>query len=296
MFNLSNSERRRFHSASFMLGFLIVTILGFVFFRHWQLMLVSLIVWLIANLSVGIGNHRLLTHRGFKVPKWIEYTLTIFGCLALQGGPIYWVAVHRLHHQFTDKPGDPHSPRDGKLWAQWLWMLMPNPNVDDIPDIKERYAPDLMKDKVHLLIHQYWWVPSLILGATFFLSGLLGGLFVYSVTLQESLYWAFGMIIWGSVVHVCIGWQFTWMVNSVTHFWGYRRFETDDDSTNCWWVAVFTFGEGWHNNHHNFPRSVRHGLAWYEFDVNYYIILMLNKCDLAWDLQVATLEPVPSLS
>ena len=170
-------------------------------------------------------------------------------------------AVHRLHHQFTDKPGDPHSPRDGKWWSHMGWIL--NGSLHNDSGILKRYAPDLMKQGFYRWLNRFHWLPVTVLGF-----GLLaaGG-------------WPW--VLWGIFLRVTIGLHVTWLVNSATHIWGSRRFDTRDDSRNNWWVALLTGGEGWHNNHHAHPVSARHGMAWYELDVNYLGIWMLEKVGLA---------------
>ena len=219
------------------------------------------------SLGTGMGYHRLLTHRGYKTPKWTEYFLTVCGTLALQGGPIFWVATHRLHHQNTDKDGDPHSPRDGGLWSHIGWILTGR-TMNDYSAALLPYVPDLRKDKFHVWISRWHWVPSAALGALLFVAG------------------GWPYLLWGFCFRTAIGLQSTWLVNSATHMWGSRRFATTDSSKNSFWVALLTFGEGWHNNHHAHPQSSRHGLAWFEFDPNWYGISALRMLGLAWDIKV----------
>ncbi len=223
--------------------------------------------WVAGSLGTGMGYHRLLTHRGYKTPKWTEYFLTVCGTLALQGGPIFWVATHRLHHQNTDKDGDPHSPRDGGLWSHIGWILTGR-TMSDYSAALLPYVPDLRKDKFHVWISRWHWVPSAALGVLLF---VVGG-------------WPY--LLWGFCFRTAIGLQSTWLVNSATHMWGSRRFATTDSSKNSFWVALLTFGEGWHNNHHAHPQSSRHGLAWFEFDPNWYGISVLRRLGLAWDIKV----------
>jgi fatty-acid desaturase len=236
--------------------------LAALFTFRWSALAVFAVTWVLTqNVGIGLSYHRLLTHRGYVVPRWLEYTMAILGTMALQGSPVYWVAVHRLHHQFTDKPGDPHSPRDGKWWSHMGWIL--NGSLHNNSGILQRYAPDLMKQGFYRWLNRFHWLPVTILGF-----GLLavGG-------------WSW--VFWGIFFRVTVGLHVTWLVNSATHIWGSRRFETRDDSRNNWWVALLTGGEGWHNNHHAHPVSARHGMAWYELDVNYLGIWMLEKVGLA---------------
>jgi stearoyl-CoA desaturase (delta-9 desaturase) len=192
----------------------------------------------------------------------VEYFLTICATLALEGGPIFWVATHRIHHQHSDKDGDPHSPVDGKWWAHMGWILMGKSMHHDAETLA-RYTPDLAKDKFHVWITKYHYVPNIVLGVLLL---AIGG-------------WK--MLLWGMFFRTVLGLHSTWLVNSATHSWGSRRYATRDLSTNSWWVAMLSFGEGWHNNHHAHPTSARHGLAWYEFDLNWYGIWTLKKLGLA---------------
>jgi stearoyl-CoA desaturase (delta-9 desaturase) len=214
-----------------------------------------------------MGFHRLLTHRGYKTPKWMEYFLTVCGTLALEGGPIGWVATHRLHHQNSDKEGDPHSPRDGGFWAHMGWIItgdaIHNKTTELLP-----YVPDLRKDKFMIWISKWHWVPLATLAVA---TLVLGG-------------WRY--VMWGIFLRTVVGLHATYLVNSGTHMWGSRRFLTGDNSTNNFWVAMLSFGEGWHNNHHAHPQSARHGLAWYEFDLNWCGICALRTLGLAWDVKL----------
>jgi len=233
------------------------------FFFTWKAIFVSMFLWWISgSLGIGMCYHRLLTHRGYKVPKWLEYTLTVFATLALEGGPIFWVATHRIHHRYSDQEGDPHSPRDGKWWAHMGWVLMGKAMHHDTTELA-RYVPDLAKEKFYVWITKYHYVPLIVLGVILL---AIGGL---------------PFLMWGIFFRTTFGLHCTWLVNSATHSWGSRRFKTRDDSTNSWWVALLTFGEGWHNNHHAHPVSARHGLAWYEVDTNWYCIWALKKLGIA---------------
>ena len=238
----------------------------------WINLWVSLaIYWLTISWGIGMGYHRLLTHRGYKCPQWFERLVTLLGASCLEGGPIFWVATHRIHHQKSDQAGDPHSPRDGAWWAHLGWMLV---GPADHMDTKRmsKYAPDLAKDPFYVWLNDWHWLPLVVLSALLF---AVGG-------------WPF--LLWGTVVRVTVGLHSTWLVNSATHLWGARRFATRDDSRNNWWVALLTFGEGWHNNHHAHPVSARHGLAWYEFDPSFLQIKLLEKLGIATAVRVARID------
>ena len=242
------------------------------FMFSWKALTLALVLWWIAgSLGIGMGYHRLLTHRSYKTPKWLEYVLTACGTLALEGGPIFWVAIHRLHHQNTELDGDPHSPRDGGLWAHMGWIMtgqaMHSGSAELLP-----YVPDLRKDKFQVWISRWHWIPITTLGVILL---VVGG-------------WQF--VIWGIFLRTVIGLHTTWLVNSATHMWGSQRFPTGDTSKNNFWIAMLTFGEGWHNNHHAQPQSARHGLAWYEFDLNWYGISALRAFGLARDIKLPRAE------
>lgn len=233
------------------------------FFWSWSALVCAILLyWIAGSLGVGMGYHRLLTHRGYHVPKIVEYFLVTCGTLSLEGGPIQWVTTHRIHHAHTDKHGDPHTPRDGGWWAHVGWILRGTAQ-DHSQATLERYAPDLVKNRYYVWLTEFYYVPQLVLAIALLAFG------------------GWGMMLWGVFLRVTVGLHATWLVNSATHLWGRRRFVTSEDSRNSWWVALLTFGEGWHNNHHAFPTSARHGLRWYEIDVNWWGIKALQLLGLA---------------
>ena len=242
------------------------------FFLSWPAVFTLFFLWWVSgSLGVGMGFHRLLTHRGFKTPKVVEYFLTFCALLALEGGAINWVVTHRLHHSLTDKPGDPHTPRDGRWWSHIGWIMRGTAQQHE-QSVLQRYAPDLMKDPVHVWLNRLYFLPLVVLGI-----GLLA-------------FGGWSMFLCGIFLRVTLGLHATWLVNSATHLWGTRRFVTTDDSTNSWWVALLTFGEGWHNNHHAHPRAAKHGLAWYEIDMNWWGISTLRLFGLAKDIKLVSRE------
>ena len=238
------------------------------FYFSWPALFTAIaLYWIALSLGIGMGYHRLLTHRSYKVPKGIEYFLAVCGTLALEGGPLYWVTTHRIHHQFSDRPGDPHTPRDGRWWSHITWMLVGNATKCSVEDCR-RYSPDLLKDPFLVWLSRNNAVPILLA------SGLL-------------LMFGWPFFLWGVCFRITANLHSTWMVNSLTHFWGSRRFETRDDSRNNWFVALLSFGEGWHNNHHAHPTSARHGLAWYELDMSWLMIRLLQAIRVADRVRVA---------
>lgn len=246
------------------------------FMFSWSALVAGLVMyWIAIGLGIGLGYHRLHTHRGYRAPKWLEYTLAVCGTLSLQGGPIYWVALHRVHHANSDREGDPHSPRDGAFWSHLGWIVFGQPMHNDA-DVLARFAPDISKDRFYIWLTRYHYVP--VIAAGFVLLGLGGWPFVF----------------WGIALRTVVGLHATWFVNSAAHLWGSQRFQTKDDSRNNWWVALLTFGEGWHNNHHAHPTSARHGLAWYEFDMTWVTIRLLNRIGLVDAVKVARPAKSPS--
>ena len=237
------------------------------FFWSWPAVITAVILyWVAGSLGIGMGYHRLLTHRGYKVPKPVEYFLTTCGALSLEGGPIQWAVTHRIHHAHTDRTGDPHTPRDGGWWAHVGWILWGTAQNHD-EDTIARYAPDLIKDGYYRWLNRFYYVPLLIVGVLLFMFG------------------GWGMLLWGVFLRLILAFHATWLVNSATHLWGRTRFATGDDSRNSWWVALLTFGEGWHNNHHAHPTSARHGLHWYEIDLNWMGIRVLQFLGLAHSIK-----------
>ncbi|MGI8669835.1 MAG: acyl-CoA desaturase [Aridibacter sp.] len=253
-------------------AFIHILAIGAFFTFSWQNLLAFAVLWWVAgSLGIGLAYHRLLTHRGFKTPKWVEYILTFFATLALQSGPLAWVTTHRIHHAFTETENDPHSPRNGTYWSHIGWIFKGEAQNHDMAT-HQRYSPDLVKDKVLVFMDKYFWVSTVLVSVLLY---AIGG---------------FSMILWGVALRIVWGWHTTWLVNSATHLWGTRRFETRDDSRNNGLIAAVTFGEGWHNNHHAYPRSAKHGLKWYEIDVNWIQIWLMEKLGLASDVYALDLE------
>jgi len=250
------------------------------FFFTWQRLAAMLALYVVAiNVGIGMCYHRLLTHRGYQVPKWLEYSMTVCATLALEGGPIFWVSTHRVHHQKSDHEGDPHTPREGGWWAHMGWMIL-GKSLHAQTLLLNRYVPDLNRARFHVWISKYHWIPLAASGGALFGLGWLAGGPGNAV----------GMLLWGVFLRVTLGLHATWLVNSATHIWGSRRFQTRDNSRNNWWVALVTGGEGWHNNHHAHPVSARHGLAWYEVDVNYWGIWLLSKFGLASKIKTVAID------
>jgi fatty-acid desaturase len=226
-----------------------------------------LLWWVSGSLGIGVTYHRFLTHRGYKLPKLVEYLGTVCGMLASEGGAITWVAMHRVHHAQSDRPGkDLHTPKDGFWWSHVGWILCKtgfHPR-----QMESRYAPELVADPVHRVLNRIHVLPNILVGLALYAWG------------------GWPLVIWGVFLRLVLVLNTTWLVNSATHTWGYRTFRTPEDSRNLWWVGLLAWGEGWHNNHHAFQRSARHGLAWWEVDVNWLVIRGLAALGLAREIQL----------
>ena len=241
-------------------------------------------LYLFGTLGINIGYHRLLTHRGFACPRWLEHGLTVLGACCWQGVPMGWVAVHRMHHQHSDEPTDPHSPRtSGFFWSHMGWFLVYDPILYNFSTY-DRYARDLFQDRFYKWLERphVWRSIHAVQWSVFLLAGSLVGA-IGTGSLWGAVQLGLSWLVWGVFVRMVAVWHITWSVNSVTHLWGYRNYDTNDDSRNHWLVGYIN-GEGWHNNHHAEPRCASHGQRWWEFDVYYLFIRVLERFGLAWDV------------
>ncbi|KGF72379.1 acyl-CoA desaturase [Neosynechococcus sphagnicola sy1] len=221
--------------------------------------------WVTGGLGVTLGLHRLVTHRSFQAPRWLEYFLVFCASLACQGGPIEWVGLHRHHHLHSDENVDHHNSGRGFWWSHMGWMFYEVPAKAEI----DRFTKDIGNDPVYRFFEQYFLPVQIGLAVVLY---LIGG-------------WPF--VIWGIFVRLVLVYHCTWFVNSATHKFGYRTYDAGDRSTNCWWVALLTYGEGWHNNHHAFQYSARHGLEWWEIDFTWMMIQVLQSLGLASKVKLA---------
>ncbi|HET7485392.1 MAG TPA: fatty acid desaturase [Solirubrobacterales bacterium] len=244
-------------------------------------LVIAAAMYLLTAVGITVGFHRLLTHRSFQTSKRFEYAFAVLGSMAVQGPVISWVADHRKHHAHTDEEGDPHSPHVGHggglrgvlsgLWhAHSGWLMSTQGRAD-----WKRYAPDLYEDPGMRLIGRRF-VPLVIL------SLVLPALAGYAVS--GTIAGAATGLLWGGLVRIFFVHHITWSVNSVCHYFGTRRFDTDDRSTNVFWLALPSLGESWHHNHHAFPRSAVHGLRKWEMDPSAVIIGTMEKLGLAWNV------------
>src|SRR5919197_151056 len=248
---------------------------------HWSDLVVFAICYVLTGLGVTVGFHRHLTHRAFKAKRWVRAMLAILGSAAIEGPVIAWVADHRKHHAFADVEGDPHSPHvdhgvglKGALRGLWHahvgWLFIHTHRGN-----KQRYAPDLIKDPLIAWIDRtflLWTAAGLVL--PFALGGLIGGSWEHALT----------GLLWGGAVRMLVVHHVTYSINSLCHFFGRRAFDTGDESRNLAWLAPFTFGEAWHNNHHAFPTSFEHGMRRWQLDPSRWAIRGMERLGLVWDV------------
>lgn len=243
--------------------------------------LVVLGLYVFGTLGINLCFHRLLTHRGLTCPKWLEHSFAILGVCCMQDTPARWVAVHRRHHEHADRQDDPHSPLVDFFWGHVGWMLVQNGDLVRL-GIYDRYAKDILRDPFYRRMERTALYPVILLGswAVFFLGGLMTGLLCGDGVADAAQFGA-SLLVWGVFVRTVLVWHITWSVNSASHLWGYRRYETGERSRNNWVVALISNGEGWHNNHHADPRSARHGHRRWEIDVTFATIRVLQLIGLA---------------
>jgi sn-2 palmitoyl-lipid 9-desaturase len=233
-------------------------------FFSWSALGVAIFLhWLFGSIGICLGYHRLLTHRSLQVPKGLEYAIALIGSLALQGGPLFWVAGHRRHHTYTeDIDKDPYSAKRGFWWSHMGWLLYKRPEFFEY-ESNRKFAPDLAKNAFYRWLDRYYLLLQIPLGVGLY---LLGG-------------WSF--VIYGLFLRAVLLWHSTWLINSASHITGYRSHDSDDNSRNLWWAAILTYGEGWHNNHHAYPNVAKAGWQWWEIDLTWWVILILKQMGLA---------------
>jgi stearoyl-CoA desaturase (delta-9 desaturase) len=236
------------------------------FFVSWQAVAVAVgLHWLTCSIGICLGYHRFLSHCSLKLRWPARAFVSLCGVLSGEGTPLTWSANHRIHHARSDKEGDPHSPNDGSWWSHIMWLFI-HRNPAETEALQQRYVPDLLQDPVLRFFERTYGLWLIGSGVVLF---AIGG-------------WPF--LLWGLCVRMVFAYHSTWFVNSATHMWGYRNYETTDRSRNLWWVAILAYGEGWHNNHHAFPRLARAGHRWWEFDATFCAIRVLRAVGLAYEV------------
>ncbi|XP_022153667.1 palmitoyl-monogalactosyldiacylglycerol delta-7 desaturase, chloroplastic-like [Momordica charantia] len=233
---------------------------------NWAAFWVAISLYVVTGLfGITLSYHRNLSHRSFKLPKWLEYLFAYCGVQALQGNPIDWVSTHRYHHQFCDSERDPHSPIEGFWFSHMSWLFDTNAMIERCGEVNN--VGDLQKQPFYRFVQSTYLLHPIALGALLY---AIGG---------------FPFLVWGMGVRIVWVYHITWLVNSACHVWGKQAWKTGDLSRNNWWVALLAFGEGWHNNHHAFEFSARHGLEWWQFDMTWYVVWLLQALGLATDVK-----------
>lgn len=235
--------------------------------------------WLTCSIGICLGYHRYLAHKAFKLNPVAEFFVLLAGSLSGEGSPMTWAATHRLHHQKSDQEGDPHSPLHGAWWSHLTWLFVKRESPDrDL--LTKKYIPELVDRPIMRFFEKtfaFWlWAQGLVLMG---IGWMLGG-------------WpmAASLVVWGMCVRMVVAYHSTWFVNSATHIWGYRNYDTRDESRNLWWVAVLSYGEGWHNNHHAHPSVAPAGHRWWEVDMTWWAIRLLQMTGMAYDVRAKVPE------
>jgi stearoyl-CoA desaturase (delta-9 desaturase) len=247
----------------------------------WTDLAILVVGYLLTGLGITVGFHRLLTHRSFETYRPVKYAFAVLGSMAVEGPVTHWVADHRKHHAHTDQEGDPHSPHAGRApgvrgalqglyHAHMGWLFTTGDRAEP-----ERYAKELLEDRgMRFISRSFIAIVAISLAVPFALGLAIGGTLAAGLT----------ALLWGGLVRIFLLHHVTFSINSICHFFGRRRFQTDDESTNVLWLALLSFGESWHNNHHAFPRSASHGLRWWEIDTGAIVIRALRRLGLAWNV------------
>jgi len=231
----------------------------------WTAIALCAVFYFVRMFGITGVYHRYFAHRTYKTSRWFQFVLAWIGCAALQKGPLWWAGHHRHHHKYSDTEDDPHSPIIRTVWwAHVGWVI--SGEFEKAPELKdfEQYPELRLMDKI------FPWFPGLAVAVVCYLIGGWSG------------------VVWGFLVGTVLLYHATFLVNSACHLFGTRRFETTDQSKNCWWAALLTMGEGWHNNHHHYQSSARQGFMWWEVDVSYYVLRMLGAVGLIWDIREPT--------
>ena len=233
------------------------------------------------GMGITLGYHRVLAHRSLVLPKWLEHGFAILAQCSLQDTPAKWVTVHRVHHVFSDEQPDPHSPLVNFLWSHFNWLFYQNTATRSITSM-QKYARDILEDPFYMRLEKTLIGPSIYLAHLLMypIVGAIAGWFTTG-TAMGALQFSASLFVWGGLVRTVFGWHVTWSVNSLTHLFGYRNYETSESSKNNWFVGLVALGEGWHNNHHHDPAAASVWHRWWEFDLTYCVIFILMRLGLA---------------
>jgi fatty-acid desaturase len=277
-------------------GFLGCHLIAGLAFFPWFFSWTGVILLILGNfvfgvIGINLTYHRLVSHRAFSCPRWFECTLAVIGASCLQYSPAHWAAVHRRHHHHTDDEDDPHSPLSSFFWGHMGWLLVKKENLKRGP-LLERYAKDLMRDPFYAWLERRnnWIKIGLLSWIAYFVAGF-GTASLSGSSLAASVQFGLSLLVWGAALRTVVVWHFTWSVNSASHLWGYRNYETPDQSRNNPFVSLIVGGE-WHNNHHADPRSARQGHKRWEVDVAWLTICAFRRLGLVTEVVL----PSPSLT
>ncbi len=241
--------------------------------------------YVFGTLGINLGYHRLLSHRSFKCPLWLEHTLAVLGVCCLEKTPGQFVTTHRAHHQHSDDDGDPHSPIHALFWGHMGWIFVDNPQLTNA-SAYDRYARDIFRDRFYFRLERnvLWLQLYAAHAALFYLVGFAIGWLTPGGSITAGVQFGLSLLVWGVFVRTVLVWHITWSVNSIGHIWGYRNYETRGNSRNNLLVGLISNGDGWHNNHHADQRAASHGHRWFELDVTYLTLVVLQRVGLVWDL------------
>jgi fatty-acid desaturase len=273
------------YAVSFASVHLIALLVFWPWLFSWTGVLAFLVGFKVSQFGIPICYHRLLTHRSFRTPKWLERTWVVCALCQMQDTPAKWVAWHRMHHQHSDDKKDPHSPLVSFFWSHVGWLLFRTPGTHDI-SAYNKYARDILDDPFYMYLekHRSAWIGIFVAHmAIVFAGGAAFGWYT-SETAAGALQLGLSWLVWGVAFRIVYVWHITWSVNSLSHVFGYRNYDTTDVSRNNWFVAVITGGEGWHNNHHHDQRSASVKHRWWEFDPNYSTIRLFKWLGLVTDV------------
>ena len=256
----------------------------FPWFFSWTGLILAVGLYPVFGQSITICYHRLLAHRSFKTPKWLERSWVVLSLCCLQDTPAKWVANHRHHHAAAAQQPDPHSPLVSFLWSHIGWLYFRNEYTHNA-GMLQKHAKDILQDPFYMYLEKSWVGQGIYFFhvALYYVIGFLIGYF-WDGNLYAGFQFGMSIMIWGAIVRTVLVWHITWSVNSLTHIFGYRSYKTNEESRNNWFVTLLTFGEGWHNNHHHDQTSASMRHRWWELDLNFWLIRILEKLGLAYDV------------
>ena len=273
------------YAGTLLTGHLLALLALLPYFFSWTGLIVMVVGLHVFGQGITIGYHRLLTHRSFHTPRWVEYCFAVLGICCLEDTPVRWVAAHRIHHNHSDEGEDPHTPLVNFIWSHFGWLVYRNRATQSLGSL-QKFARDLLQDPFYMYLERHYYAQVWIWLAhvlVYFVAGLAGAMIAGGN-------WAAGVqlgascVIWGVLVRTVVVWHITWSVNSLSHLFGYRNYETSENSKNNWVVAMMTVGEGWHNNHHEDPSACTVQHRWWEWDISYYEVRLMAMMGLASNL------------